>query len=126
MATLWHAAIPLFNAVLGYLPMSRIAGGEDIPRGVAAQWARWGRDPLGGHEAFRYSRPLRAYAIADDGYAPRRGVEALVGMFPRARAEVLHVAPADLGVPAIGHFGAFREAFRDSLWAEWREWLLRI
>jgi len=34
-----------------------------------------------------------------------------------------HLAPKDLGVPEIGHFGFFRERFRDSLWREAADWL---
>ena len=34
MAALWHAVIPGMSAAVGYLPMSRIVGGEDLPRGV--------------------------------------------------------------------------------------------
>jgi len=31
--------------------------------------------------------------------------------------------PRELGVKSIGHFGFFRERFRDSLWREAADWL---
>jgi predicted alpha/beta hydrolase len=36
-----------------------------------------------------------------------------------------HVIPREVGAPAIGHFGFFRERFRDTLWRESAGWLGR-
>ncbi|MFL6259471.1 MAG: hypothetical protein ACJ76Y_07150 [Thermoanaerobaculia bacterium] len=32
-------------------------------------------------------------------------------------------SPREVGAPAIGHFGFFRERFRDTLWRESSGWL---
>ncbi|MFP5340235.1 MAG: hypothetical protein ACLGIW_17360 [Gammaproteobacteria bacterium] len=45
-----------------------------------------------------------------------RAVEALALLYPSARPEVRRVAPQELGLARIGHFGFFRRQFADSLW----------
>jgi predicted alpha/beta hydrolase len=133
MATLWYAAIPALTAGFGYLPMRLVLGGEDVPLGVARQWASWGRSrgyltdylhERDGTRAFDYAGPLRSYAVSDDAYAPPRTVEGLLAAMPHAQAELRVVRPADLGVDAIGHFNLFRERFKDSWWTEARDYLL--
>lgn len=127
MALLWHAGIPAAVSTLGYLPGAMLGGGEDVPGGVARQWARWGRAPeylgvsareRGGAWFESYRGELLAYAFTDDGYAPERAVRALVDVYRGARREVRTIAPDDLGVSSIGHFGFFRERFEATLWAD--------
>ncbi|MCO5172245.1 MAG: alpha/beta hydrolase [Planctomycetes bacterium] len=131
MGAYFHLLIPAAARLAGYLPM-RLVGGEDLPRGVAVEWARWCRDPdyvltharaRGGAGYGRFERPWRAYALADDPYAPRAAVERLLGFYPRAARELRWVEPAEVGRP-VGHFGFFRRPFEATLWREAREWLL--
>jgi len=134
MIGVWYGLIPAFTAAVGYLPMRWVGQGEDVPKGVAREWASWGRDPeylwvrartLGGADFVTYPGPILSYAFADDGYAPRRSVEALLRLYRAARAvELRHVRPGDVGAEAIGHFGFFAPRFRDTLWKEARDWLL--
>ena len=126
-----HLVLPSVPRLLGYLPMSKYGFGEDLPAGVAIEWARWCRDPtylvgaLGVQKDYaRFSAPLRAYAVTDDRFAPPSAVAALLELYPAARSELRRVAPRDVGVRSIGHFGFFRERFRDSLWREAGDWLL--
>jgi predicted alpha/beta hydrolase len=67
---------------------------------------------------------LRAYALADDSYAPRGAVQALLGFYPAASRELLYVEPSSIGARSIGHFGFFHRRFRDTLWSDSRSWLL--
>jgi predicted alpha/beta hydrolase len=81
---------------------------------------------LGVDDAYaRVRSPLRAYAITDDPFAPLGAVQALAALYPNAPWETRQVAPSELGVKSIGHFGFFRERFRDSLWRETADWLER-
>ena len=127
-----HIGLPAVTRLLGYFPGSRLGFGEDLPKGVAIQWASWCRHPrylvgaLGVDQAYaRVRAPLRAYAIADDPFAPLSAVNALARLYPNSRWETRTVAPRELGVKTLGHFGFFRERFRDSLWRETAEWLER-
>ncbi len=131
MAALWWVAIPTLTTLLGKLPMRRLGGGEDLPAGVAREWARWGRarDYVVGYALRRgpsgfasFRGDLLAYAITDDAYAPPASVAPLVDSFTAARSELVRVAPERVGLGRLGHFGAFREEARP-LWEEWREWL---
>jgi predicted alpha/beta hydrolase len=132
MASLWWAGIPLVTRAVGRLPMRALGQGEDLPAGVAREWARWGRDRdyvvgharrRGGSGFERFARPLRAYAITDDTYAPPSTVRPLAAAFRAAAVEYVELAPAHVGKPRLGHFGAFRP-WAEPIWAGWRDWLL--
>lgn len=135
LALFWYVWLPLLVALFGYLPMRLVTGGDNVPREVAREWARWGRHPDyvmsyargAGRDGLydRFDRPLRVYGFTDDLLAPPRAVAQLLTFYPNARSELCILSPADLGVRRIGHFGPFRDRFRDTLWAEWRGWLAR-
>lgn len=130
--TLSHVLVPVLARSLGYLPARWIGlGGEDLPRDAALEWARWIRHPDyvvdadGEHPAQRYASyegHMLAISLADDWYAPAQAVEALLGMYPNARTEHRHIAPGELGLDEIGHFGFFRPACRP-LWDQAAAWL---
>jgi predicted alpha/beta hydrolase len=134
MLLVWHLAIPAITRVFGYLPLSRLGGGADVPRGVALEWARWGSHPryvlswADTRPEARYASiacPLRSIAISDDHfYAPRPAVEALMAMYPKTRAELATASPSQTGGRAIGHFGYFRDVHRETLWTEALRWIL--
>jgi len=114
MALLWHVAMPAVTVACGFFPGRALRLGEDLPRGVAMQWAmRPWRDPLGaGPLRERYARalpPMHLVAATDDVFATEAAVQrvhdALGGRPQRHRIE-----PASLGVARLGHFALFREA----------------
>lgn len=129
---LWHALMPGLTRAFAYFPSKRLGLSEDLPKGVAEQWAFWGRHP--DYIVDDNGKPLRAgflqfdgairsYSFADDIHAPRAAVEHLIHWYENAAKELLHRVPRELGVSEIGHFGFFREQFRSSLWRETTEWL---
>ena len=125
-----HIALPAVARMLGYFPGSRLGFGEDLPPRVAIEWASWCRHPrylvgaLGVEHAYaQVQARIRAYAISDDAFAPLRAVQALAALYPAARWETRQLAPREVGVADIGHFGFFRERFRASLWRESADWL---
>jgi predicted alpha/beta hydrolase len=131
---LWYGIIPVLVPLLGRLPAAVLGGGEDVPGGVAREWAEWGRArdyvlsharPRGGLGFTRLSAPILSYAFPDDDLAPLPTVEALLGYYTAARGEVRLVRPADVGARSIGHFGFFRERFEPTLWRDAAEWLAR-
>lgn len=127
---LTHLLLPGVSWSMGYVPARVIGQGEDLPGGVAAEWARWCRHPgyvvgaLGAQDAYaRFTAPIRVYCISDDAYAPPRAVEAFLAFYPNAPRKVERVEAAAFEGGPIGHFGFFRERFKDSLWPDAADWL---
>lgn len=129
MLAVWYAILPIGVTLFGYAPAKLL--GQDVPAGVVLEWAKWGRRRdylLGGdgaawRERYRAVRvPIECVSLADDAYAPRPTVDALLAFYENAPREHRHIAPADIGTKKIGHFGFFRSNFRDTLWRRAAEW----
>jgi predicted alpha/beta hydrolase len=132
MYLLWHAVMPTVPRVLGYFPARVFRLGEDLPEGVAREWAWWGRHPHYLHGRLseeirqgyeRYAGALRAYSFADDRYAPEPAVRGFLRLYPNAVSTHRAIAPRELDLPAIGHFGFFGEKAGALLWHETVAWL---
>jgi len=115
---------------LGRFPGAWI-GTANLPANIARSWARWGRSPH--YVCDRRGRPLRPHnddvafpirwmSFLDDPIAPLGAVEALRCYYPKAAVERRHLAPADLGVESIGHFGFFRKSMPRSAWDDIAGW----
>lgn len=122
---LWRALVPTLTASFGYLP-GQAGLGEDLPRGVAEEWARWCSHPdylmsdyPDARERFaRFDKPMLFYSFDDDDIAPERAVAALITRLSGAQLEHHSVSPRAHGNQPIGHFGFFRPRFEHSLWLE--------
>ncbi len=132
MSALWFAFVPVAVATTGRLPMKSFGQGEDVPPGVGREWATWGRHPryIGSYADEKptclyttFSGKLCAYAITDDGYAPRRAVDGLLAEYKSADKELRVVAPHHLGRRELGHFGTFKRG-GEALWPGMRRFLL--
>jgi predicted alpha/beta hydrolase len=129
-AMLNFVGIPLTKA-LGYAPgWSGI--GVDLPKGAFLQWANWVNSPrylfddnsLTGLPNFeKYKGAMRALCLSDDPWATRPAVELLCKGYSSTTPEIITIAPGDVGVGRIGHFGFFRPEHRDTLWRGAAEWL---
>ncbi|MGY8661048.1 alpha/beta fold hydrolase [Bradyrhizobium sp. UFLA05-109] len=116
--------------LLGYAP-GWLGIGEDLPKGVFLQGAKWVSSPRhlfdSGLPALAnfasYKGELRALTFSDDPWATRPAVELLCSGFTATKAEVLTVKPSDVGIKGIGHFGFFRPDHRDTLWRGGAEWI---
>ena len=129
-AMLNFVGLPL-TRLLGYAP--GWAGiGEDLPKGVFEQWARWVMSKrylfddthLACLQNFpKYQGALRALCLSDDPWATRPAVELLCSGFTSIKPDILTVTPADAGASKIGHLGFFRPEHRDTLWRGAAEWI---
>jgi predicted alpha/beta hydrolase len=125
----WYL-IPVITRLFGYLP-GYFGTKEDLPAGVARQWAYWGRRPdylmeegvRAGFERFRGA--ILAYSFSDDGYAPRAAVEGLLDFYTQADIWHRHLKPTEVGAEEISHFGFFRDRFRETLWRDATAWLVK-
>lgn len=116
----------------GYLPLSKIGLGEDLPRQTVENWAEWsshpeyllGADfdlPTSGFEDF--SGNMLVIGIDDDAVAPLRSVQEMAKHYTNAKQSFLWITPQAYGLKKIGHFGFFRELGREKLWPLISEWL---
>lgn len=112
----WYAAIPLLAGVRRSFPSSLFGLGQDIPCGVARQWAEWGRDAEYIRSGTVGPKPqyydevrcrLRTYFIEGDDLAPPRAVQAWHDWFPNAEREFVELGARNAAGRKIGHFGFF-------------------
>lgn len=123
---------PILCAMFGYMPGRRLGIGEDLPRGVMLQWSRWTAmpnyflDDPAVNAARRMEQvrlPLLVLGFEDDPWANRIAIDKLTAPLINARIERCQVAPADLGLAAIGHMGFFRKRSEAQLWPLVGKWL---
>lgn len=140
MMLAWHVLMPAFARMLGYFPAGALGLGDDIPQGVALQWA--GRltpqfRPAGTpEEVDRANRllairpaltlPVLAVCIRDDAFATPGAITRMLAAMPQARPTTWDLDNSDTVRQAIGHFGFFRRRLRETVWREFLARLLRL
>ena len=116
--------LPLVSGLWGYTP-GRLGLSEDLPKGVAEEWAKWClspgylRDHISGasERLAAFDRELLLYTFTDDEYAPKPTVQALTRALSSANLVHRRFEPFELGADSVGHFGFFKPSRRD-LWQE--------
>lgn len=121
----WWVLVPLATRLWGYFPGRTLRKVGDLPAGVILQWRRWCLNPTysvgaeGPAAAQSYAEvrfPVLALWMSDDELMTLRGTHSLVKLYRNAPARVERIAPEDINALRIGHFGFFREQFRQTLW----------
>jgi predicted alpha/beta hydrolase len=121
----WYVLVPLATSIFGYFPGRKLRKVGDLPTGVVMQWRKWCLSPRysvsAEGEAVRQSYanarfPVHALSITDDELMTLRGTQSLINLYENAPREVQRLAPSDIGVRRLGHFGAFRPEQEMSLW----------
>lgn len=120
----WWGAVPLATPLFGYFPGKRLGMVGDLPKGVIRQWRRWCLDPeyaVGDGEAVRalyanVTTPMTSFSFTDDEMMSAENIASIHGFYLNAPRTMRRLAPEELGVPKIGHFGFFREELRGVLW----------
>lgn len=122
--------VPFFD----YLPTKMMGiSSLNLPSGVAKQWSQWGKTPhylfnkKHNIDASRYGQlavPLLSYHFKDDQlFAPAASVNALLAKYKKSDITRREINPGSIDSKSIGHFGFFKERFRDTLWEETSQWL---
>ncbi|MBA1278166.1 MULTISPECIES: alpha/beta fold hydrolase [Pseudomonadaceae] len=129
----WHLFMPAVTALYGYFPGRRLGWLEDLPAGVAHEWAfRRARleasYPLNERDEVlqRFAAiraPILAVSVTDDEYgtppALRRGLD----YYRNSHRQHVQLSPEALGMQKVGHFDLFRERHRDGFWQSTLEWI---
>lgn len=128
----WFVLVPVATRLFGYFPGRMLRKVGDLPAGVILQWRKWCLHPrysvgAEGEVARRaYARarfPVLALSINDDELMTLEGTHSLVSLYENAPSVIQRIAPADLAVRRIGHFGPFRSEQETRLWPRMAEWL---
>jgi len=129
---LWFVAVPLATRIAGYFPGKRLRKVGDLPRGVMEQWRRWCLNPQyvvgveGAAVRGAYASittPMMSVSFTDDEMMSERSIRSLHELYASAPIEYRRIAPRDIGVERIGHFGFFRPQFERTLWPLVPQWL---
>lgn len=129
----WHVTMPLLTAACGYFPGRRLGWSEDLPAGVAYEWAfRRHRFELSHRPAERDTlldrmaacrADILALVVTDDPIATPRAVERALRAYLGAERRIAEIAPSSLGVSRLGHFDLFRSHHSQSFWPDTVRWL---
>jgi predicted alpha/beta hydrolase len=131
MLLLWHGLMPVVTLLAGYFPGRALRLGEDLPRGIAMQWARrpW-QDPLvdwpvGGTAAARdlYARalpPVTMFAAIDDPFATLPAMQRVAAHLTGTAVRCEQLSPRLAGQRRLGHFDLFRRRAQ-ALWPRLRD-----
>ena len=123
----WFFLVPLATRLCGYFPGKKLKKVGDLPAGVIMQWRKWCLNPKysvgaeGEAVRLRYANvkfPVMALSITDDELMTLRGTHSLINLYENAKREVQRIAPGDLGVRRLGHFGPFRSEHEVKLWPD--------
>lgn len=137
----WHIVMPLLAMAAGYFPGSRLGWLEDLPAGVALEWAFRPAELQGGELAWLRQRkksadsgelvrhfaglrgPILAYGITDDPFGTPAAIHRLLRYFRSSERMYVEARPEEYRLSGIGHFAFFHDRFQDSLWVESLAWL---
>ena len=124
MQLLWYLIIPIFTRIFNYLPSSHLTRMEDLPKGMALEWANWCKKTNYHFDVIkntqeRYNKikcKIVSYSIDHDFYATVSAVDWIASKFKNAQVSRVHLKANDFGVQDIGHFGFFKTRFQDTIW----------
>src|SRR5262249_4914865 len=130
-----HCLMPAVNKIVGYFPGRALGLGEDLPAGIARDWAGR-RQPeffivgdsrpidelLGRYTNVRAS--TLALSVSDDAFAPGTAARRLLALYPNLTVRHEVVTPASVGSRRLGHFGFLRRPAGEAFWERAAAWLL--
>jgi predicted alpha/beta hydrolase len=130
----WYFLIPFFTRIFGFFPAGKLGLFEDLPAGVALQWARWAKSENYIFDEFPEDRPkfeaLQLSALmlsfSDDTLAPPLAVDDLMKKYRQVKWSHWQLTPDDVMQKTIGHFGFFKKDVQQSLWLETSTWMDKL
>ena len=129
----WHVAMPLITAACGYFPGQRLGWLEDLPAGVAYEWA-FRRGRIADNHPYRQqadvlqrfsavTAPILAVTMSDDPLATPAAIRRTLSCYANAPSQAVMLVPADVGQEQVGHFGLFHARHASGFWVDSLAWL---
>jgi predicted alpha/beta hydrolase len=129
----WHALMPALTIAAGYFPGRKLGWLEDLPRGVALEWALRGKIIEAGlrekeKEDLRarfasVSAPILAVSVSDDDFATPAAMRRALSYYTGSERQAVMLEPEDLGQAEVGHFDLFRAHHAAGFWLDTLLWL---
>ncbi|MCB9639966.1 MAG: alpha/beta fold hydrolase [Myxococcales bacterium] len=126
---MWYLGIPLSTRLFRYMPAKSFKLGEDLPSGVAQDWARWGKLPhyfsqeLKEQQGFQaIHAPWKAILASDDKIATKDNALPLYALYQHAQIDVEIITPQQFSYEELGHLNFFSRSKRDA-WHIVPQWL---
>ncbi|MEL6252201.1 MAG: alpha/beta hydrolase [Bacteroidota bacterium] len=123
---MWYIHIPLMTAIYGHLPKSLTYRGVAVAKGVAKEWADWGKrstylsgllkGDLSDHFYDKLDCPIDAIWFTDDELATPGTLSSILDLYTTAPLKKLPIDPTTYGLSKIAHSGFFSSRCKDSLW----------
>lgn len=124
----WYGLTPIMLNTVGYLPASWFGLGEDLPKGVAAEWRSWCLNATYFGKYFGtviqkqfYSEvkiPIHFLYPEDDLIATDKTVASLRGFYTSAKATTEKLILHDHHLQKVGHLGFFSRKSKERLWGK--------
>lgn len=129
----WHLFMPAVTALYGYFPGRRLGWLEDLPAGVAREWAfrraqlehsypaddrEWIMQRFAAVRA-----PILAVSMTDDEYGTLPAIERGLSYYRNSRCAHVRLSPGELGLERVGHFDLFHERHRQGFWQATLAWI---
>jgi len=129
----FHVVMPVIAAVAGYFPGRSMRWLEDLPAGVAFEWAFRRRRFEHNHPAEERTRVLGrmaavharilAVAICDDPIGTLPAIRRTLAYYRNAVRAAVLLSPRDYGRSTLGHFDMFRADQASGFWRDTLSWL---
>lgn len=122
---LWYVVVPISTIVCGYFPGKGLRKVGDLPKDVMLQWRRWclnpdysvGAEGKWARDAFAaVTMPFISISVTDDELMSAQNINSLYEFYTNSPKTAHRIAPQDINVKHIGHFGFFRKKFTETLW----------
>jgi predicted alpha/beta hydrolase len=123
---IWLGLAPVLLVTVGYVPASWFKLGEDLPKGVAAEWRSWCMNERYFGKYFGttikkqfYSEvrmPLHFLFPEDDTIATDRTVQSLRDFYTEAPTSIEKILLREYDLKQVGHLGFFSRKVKDKLW----------
>ena len=122
---LWYFLAPVLLKSLGYFPGKQLGMVGNLPFGVMSQWRKWCLNPqyfLGVEsqhikDAYHtFNKPITSISFSDDELMSNENIKSLHSFFGNSTTKMKRISPEHVNAKSIGHFGFFKESFRETLW----------
>ena len=127
----FYAVVPAMHALYGYAAASKLKLMEDLPTPVANEWRDWltvpdyffdpkfyGQTvPIGGFKAFDF--PIKNYHATDESISTPPNIKNFWKHIESTEPiSFERISPQEVGLKRLDHFGYFKRAMEDRLWAD--------